>query len=184
MTENKKKIIAVRIDDKTLDYLNDFCKNHNLSKSQLIRRAIEKFIIFYQKGKDLHEYSKRLIFTKQGFKFMLNCMNESQLRKLAELEYNNYIDYFKKYSEVHMPALSAYTNYILSDRGFNFFDNLTTSFQEDYFFFAGIHELGKNFSIYIKFLISLMLKKQSYKLTESKLTENKIILKFQKRDNQ
>lgn len=191
MPRNKKeKVIAVRIEESLLEELEAYCKEYKINKSRLTRKALEKYMLIYKN--ESNTFNPLLIWNKVEFKYILSCLNDPEIEKLAEIAYESSINEFNRIIRVlakgKTPVLhpkfvmGILENYVFSSEGFNWFDSIRSMWRDSGFIIAGTHKLGLNFSKYIKYRLIISLAPLSYKLTKETLQENKIVLDFNEKN--
>jgi hypothetical protein len=193
MVEKKEIIISTRVNNGTNQQMNNYVKKYKISKSSLIRRAINYYIRFAQKDKETTK--PWIIMSKVEFKCMLRCLNRSEIKKLAKRSY--FLSVFNRKNDLGIfikdldfdsnlfnvkprPFVSALINMVFKYEGQNWFEDIRYSFYGKELMIAGIHNLGINFSLFIKFFLKNHLLEVSYKLIKEKFNPNKVIFTFEK----
>ncbi|MHA1147976.1 MAG: hypothetical protein ACTSR8_06990 [Promethearchaeota archaeon] len=199
MAEKKKeKVIAVRIDDKFLGRLDKYCQKFKINKSLLTRIALEKYMRFYQKEEQDPE--PLLIWGKLEMIEILKSLKEETIKSIAEIAFETSRETYKnmleasvnkkkkKLEKVLTPEeektikckvmMGILKNLVFSAEGFNWFTNIHESWDGVNLKIAGTHNLGLNFSRYIKYRTIKHMEPYDYLLYGENLQENKVILDF------
>ncbi len=201
MVEEKKvNLLAVRVEDNLLTRIDQYCKKNRLSKSLLIRLAIEKYLSLFDREEDDPELL--LIWGKKEMVELLKHLDGESIAKIAEISFQTSKEKYKemlKSSRYREDLTKDKTptskeekileckkmwgflkNLVLSNRGgFNWFNKIHESWNGPNLKIAGTHDLGLNFSLYIKYRTINHMKPYDYVLISENLQENKLILDFQ-----
>ena len=183
----KEKIIAVRISDILWNDIEEYCQKSKLSKSKITRDALTKFLKFYQNPIPL------ILWGKNEFSFTINCLNESELEKLAEISFQNGLG-IRDYSIRTLLHIEDPTNFTLNPRividmlvnhtytskGQNWFNHIKAIWKKNWLMIFGTHEIGLNFSIYIKYVFLKWMESYSFKIIKEDLEKNQMVLEFEK----
>ena len=198
--EKKENLIAVRVDDKLLTRIDHYCTKNRMSKSLLIRFAIEIYLSLFEREEDDPEHL--MIWGKKEMVELLKHLDEESIAKIAELSFNTSKEKYKemlqssKYREKQKKDKKPTSkeektlqckkmwgflkNLVLSNRGgFNWFNKIHESWNGPNLKIAGTHDLGLNFSLYIKYRTIFHMKPYDYVLINENLQENKLIMDFQ-----
>ncbi len=198
--KKKENLIAVRVDNNLLTRIDHFSKKNKLSKSLLVRLALEKYLSLFDREEDDPE--PLLLWGKKEMVELLKYLDEESIAKVAEIAFKTSKEKYKemlqssiykeKRKKENIPPSKEekvlqckimwgiLKNLTLSEKGgFNWFNNIHESWNGPNLKIAGTHDLGLNFSLYIKYRTINHMKPYDYVLISEKLQENKIILDFQ-----
>ena len=192
MTEKKGHVLSTRVDDRTLEYIDNYSQNYDISYSYLIRKALNYYVKYANKEDHNSSYTKpSLIISKEYFKYMMDHLNEDDMKNLANITHNNLLYSIKKYfAVVNKEEVEPFdinvrlyigivnTN-MFQIEGNNWFNNFRHVFNRNMLSLGGDHSINLNFSIFIKYLFIKVLNSYSYELVEEKIEENKIFLRFE-----
>jgi len=200
--EKKVNLLAVRVQNDLLTRIDHYCIKNRMSKSLLIRVAIEKYLSIFEREEDDPE--PLLIWGKKEIIELLRHLDEESIRNIAEISFNASKEKYKemlqssRYREKQTKDKKPTSkeektlqckkmwgflkNLTLSNRGgFNWFNKIHENWDGSNLKIAGTHDLGLNFSLYIKYRIINHMKPYDYVLISENLQENKIILDFQQK---
>lgn len=187
--KNKEKIIGVRFDSETINHIEEFSEKYNISKSQLTRNAIHNYLNLFEEVSSLK--NPKMIISQNIFKLALENLSEQQLDELAELSYRNALIFgefwkdkftFDPEQEQQLDFKKDWLSFLLkhlitqvfSAHGMNWFTDITYEWKDQTCFVSGTHNLGKNFSVFIKCLIKKYIKPGGYKLKRVEMTNSSI----------
>jgi len=192
MTEKKGHVLSTRVDDRTLEYIEKYSKNYNISYSYLIRKALNYYIKYANKEDRNSSYAPpSLIISKEYFKYIMDHLTEDNMKDLASITYKNLQYSIKKYFAVVNKDdvdpvninvrlyIGILNTNMFQIEGNNWFNNFRHVFNRNILSLGGDHSINLNFSIFVKHLLVKVLKSYSYELIEEKIEENKIFLKFE-----
>ena len=193
--ERKEKIIGVRFDSSTINEIEALLNKHKLSKSKFTRTAIHNYLTLFEE-QDMKKNPK-MILSQNLFAYTLECLNDTQLDHFAQLSFDNGVIYGtflteklyfeekelenKKFRKDWIIFLLKHLDQqVFSETGMNWFTETRFQWLEtEGVFFSGKHNLGTNFSIFIKYLLSKYLAKPFYHLTKEKIEPGKLSLIFE-----
>ncbi|MHA1777485.1 MAG: hypothetical protein DRO88_05685 [Promethearchaeia archaeon] len=187
--KNKEKIIGVRFDSETINHIEEFSEKYNISKSQLTRNAIHNYLNLFEEVSSLK--NPKMIISQNIFKLALENLNETQLDELAELSYRNALIFgefwkdkfiFDPEQEKQLDFKKDWLSFLLkhlitqvfSAHGMNWFSDIHYEWKDMTCYVSGAHNLGKNFSVFIKFLIEKYIKPGSYRFKQVELSNSSI----------
>ncbi|QEE15015.1 hypothetical protein DSAG12_00838 [Promethearchaeum syntrophicum] len=160
--KNKEKVLGIRLEENDYQQFSTFCEKNSIKMSQIGRKAILTYV--YLNFNPL--VNPKLIFAKNQFKYIIQCLNEEQIANLAEISIANGIGDMKKLETYHPKIIlenqskteinyqmETLTKYVFSDEGENWFEQINYTFQDDDLIINGTHSLGTNFSTYIRELL-------------------------------
>ena len=176
--EKKENVIGTRVSDKLMNDILEYSEKKDIRVSKLIREALSYYMLFKL------EHEKQdvpiIVISKKEYSTILELLDDKGLEKLADV----CVQLAKKgfnYSSSNIKSfLRSLDTYVFSEKNQNWFKSFQTNFQRDRLLIAGLHELNKNFSHFMKYYIEKIASLYSYKLTKHTLLHNKIILEFQK----
>ncbi|MCP4764344.1 MAG: hypothetical protein GY870_21400 [archaeon] len=186
--KNMDKKLGFRMDDETWTEFTKYCEDNNVSKSEISREAIIKYMSIFNS----QNQNPKLIFSYNLFKFMADKISDEDMEKLAILSYENAQNDLKRYSKIlkvdfeKMNAtlwMGALNNLVFAPEGQNWFANIESSVKKTKIIFAGTHNLGKQFSVFIKYLIIQHFKKYDFEFDKAVLKENKVVIHLKKGNN-
>ncbi|MCF2138738.1 MAG: hypothetical protein K9W44_01620 [Candidatus Lokiarchaeota archaeon] len=191
--KNKERIIGVRFDSETINQIEEFSQKYNISKSQLTRNAIHNYLNLFEEQSSVR--NPKMIISQNIFKLAIENLNETELDELAELSYRNALifgefwkDKFKldpeQENQINFKKdwlsflLNHLSSQVFSAHGMNWFTEIHFEWKELTCYFSGTHNLGRNFSIFIKFLLKKYIDPRSYKMKNIEVTNNSIDLQI------
>lgn len=190
MINKKENVVGTRVTDKQLAILMEYAKRRNITLSELTRDAL-----FYY-GNFVFEHEKNLpiiIHAKNEYVAIMDHVSEEGLQKLAEVCYQNsmgWIDYFIQQEniqieELHIPIrlfLKGLKKGVFSNDGQNWFEKFDYRIEKKRVMLYGLHNLTKNFSIFMKLYFLKIMDYYEHDLIKEDLRKNIINLHFQKRE--
>ena len=177
-TQEKNKILGIRLNEASLDEFNKFCQERNVSKSEVARTAITQYIILNYN----EDINPKLIFSKSQFRYIMECLNSREIDQLVEISVQN-----GKYDMKSIESIIQKTTYktlgktevafqiktlhrfIFSDEGQAWFEEFTHNWDKTKLIIEGKHRLGHNFSEYIQKLITKYVQFHNYDLDYTEL---------------
>lgn len=191
MTEKKnRKHITLRLDEKLLERIEKFSKKNKQYRSITIRIAIEDYLYLHNDESP----NPLLVWGKKEMIEIFKLLSEETIKKLAEIGYQHSKESYepmkikkklntKEEKTVHCKKmLGILKNVIYRAKGYNWFNDIHEKWDgpnDSNLKLAGIHDLGYNFSLYIKYRTINHMKPYDYVLVGENLLENKVILDFQ-----
>jgi len=191
MGEKKENFLNTRIDDLLLSKIEKYAATYNLKKSKIIRNALDSYIRFTQKD----EMSKTpyMVVTKREFAFLLDRINEEDLKKFAKMSYDsamiikkNLVEDYLQLEEIKQVELtsrffmSSLEHFLFSYKGQNWMSSVKQYFHKNKYYFSCKHVLNLAFSNYVKLLLDLFMKEYDFIPFEIQLDEKEIYLVYQK----
>ncbi len=185
-SQEKKKILGIRLNEASLEEFSKFCQDRHVSKSELARTAITQYIVLNYNANT----NPKLIFSKSQFKYLCQCLSPDQINQLAHISVENglrdtkTLDSFVSKPEFSTIAITeidfqikTLQRFIFSPEGQSWFETFNYEWDQDALVIHGTHLLGENFSQYIQQLLCRYFAFQKYELvfaeTSSKFTEGK-----------
>jgi hypothetical protein len=191
--KNKERILGVRFDAETRKQIEEFSEKYQVSKSDFTRTAIHNYLSLFEEQDSVK--NPKMILSQNLFKFALENMEESELEGLAEQSYRNGLIFgnfwkqklkFNQTTENHEHFKRDWLTFLLthlnkqvfSNEGMNWFESTKLTRSKTTVNFSGSHNLGKNFSIFITFLLKKYIASRNYKMKSIELTNNDVSLKI------
>lgn len=189
MINNNKKynIIRVRMTPLELEFLDVFCEMKKQSRTKIVRSALKSHL--YRNIDNRMRPNKKLIFSQNMLKPLLDNADEALIEKIAEISFQNgvsdrkYIenltDSFTKGSSTpeHTLDLEGRVKSLIEDvfntDAQNWFESVRYGWNKKTIVFGGKHNLGRNFSLFIKYLLKKYMKVYNYELVSKEFRENK-----------
>jgi len=177
----KGRYIQFRLDEDTYQLINLFSTRFHISKSKLARRSIIKHILTF----DNPEHpNPKLLISQNELKFLLDNASPDLMRQVAYTSYQNGIadtKYLAKGFGEYIPPelkfttfkerLIALNRYIFSKDMQNWFEEIEWFEKGSTVILQGIHNLGPNFSLFIKYLMEFYTEDTNYELMKETFTE-------------
>lgn len=187
MTKEKYNALRVRMDPLELEFLDAFCEISKQSRSKIARSALKSYL--YRNIDNKKRPNKKVIFSQNMLKPLLDNANEELIKKIAEISFQNGIS-DHRYLDNILDSLkegSIPTEYTLDLEGRikslienvfnpdaqNWFDSIRYGWNKRILVIGGKHNLGRNFSLFIKFLMIKYMKIYNYKLKSEEFREYK-----------
>lgn len=181
--KKKERVLGIRLEEQDYQRFSDFCEHHNMKMSQVARKALLTYAyIIYNP-----QVNPKLIFAKNQFKHIIQCLTKDEIRTLVEISIGNGTTDMKKLENYHPKTIfenqektevnyqiETLVKYVFSEDGENWFDQIDYEFQEKSLVLTGTHELGNNFSLYIRDLLCAYTKIHGYILVEEVYTTKKV----------
>ena len=187
----EKKKIGTQVDERFLSYLKDYCAEYDLSMSKLIHKALTYYIRFIKK--DDTTLNPLITIAKNEFVLVIDNLNEEKLKELAELAFLNAMKERKEYINKYLTEkerkefqvkprifLKILMLHVFGYEGQNWFKEFRSSFHDNRFTIAGIHNFNLKFSIFFKYFMKKHMLVYGYSLVNEKLSKEKIFLDFNK----
>ena len=189
ITNNNKKhnALRVRMAPLELEFLDAFCEMKKQSRAKIVRSALKSYI--YRNIDNRMRPNKKLIISQNMFKPLLDNTDESFIEKIAEISFQNgvsdrkylenLLDSFNKGSSTpeHTLDLEGRVKSLIEDvfnpDAQNWFESVRYGWNKNTIVIGGKHKLGRNFSLFIKYLMIKYLGIYDYELTSEEFRENK-----------
>lgn len=181
----KEKIVGVRVEEMLWDAIIKYSKEKEISKSKITRDALKKYLSIYRNPLPM------ILWSNNEFQFALSCLNETQIEELAKISFKNGTEwkgYFTKeflglenMNEFKFNVKNVITllSLTFSSQGQNWFQKFKSIWRKDSFIIYGAHELGWNFSFYIKSILHNYMEIFQYQIVKEELRENLLIIEYQ-----
>jgi len=188
MNEKKENVICTRIDDTLFGYIQDYSKKYNLSISKLIRDSLMYYLQYARKDDD--SIAPMIFFAKGEFNFLINQLNEENIKELAESSYKTALKGIKNYIKrrlnqdidpliIRPRSLTEILNRAIFNYGAqNWLNEIHSNIHGNKLSFAATHNFNLNFSIYLKYFISKFFEPYGYNLDKELIQKTKIHLIF------
>lgn len=192
LSDNSKRLtkevsVSIRMyghDAETIDSVADRVK---INRSELIRRAASNFIKL--NAVDNPEFpNPKLILSHNLLKILCDAVDENTIKKLAKLSFENGkhdYDYIKKITQKQSPEeiramfpedpIKSVIRDVFSPDGLNWFEKIQYTHRGNRIIISGSHDMGKNFSIFIKYLLDFQLAEIDYHLIKSDMGETELM---------
>lgn len=192
----KENVVGFRVNDVNYHRLEKIANKKHAKKSEIVRKALINYLYMNMSKIPI------IMWGRNEMAFTLSCMDDSQIKQLAELSYKNGIEstshLIKAFGEKveieddfdlnKVPInffLNIFLDFTLSTELLNFFDSIEWSWIEKpriRLQIIGNHSINENFSIYIKYLMENYLNGYDYALTKEVLLKDMMIIEFTKND--
>ena len=188
MTNNNKKYNAlrVRMTPLELDFLNAFCEMKKKSRAKIVRSALKSYI--YRNIDNRMRQNKKLIFSQNMFKPLFDNADGALIEKIAEISFQNgvsdrkYLENLtdslaKENSLGHTLGLEGRVKSLIEDvfkpDAQNWFESVRYGWNKKTMIIGGKHNLGRNFSLFIKLLMIKYMGIYDYELISEEFREKK-----------
>ena len=172
---------------------NEYKTFSNQELTDFTRTAIHNYLSLFEEQDSVR--NPKMILSQNLFKFALENMEESELEGLAEQSYRNGLIFgnfwkqklkFNQTTENHEQFKRDWLTFLLthlnkqvfSNEGMNWFESTKLTRSKTTVNFSGSHNLGKNFSIFITYLLKKYIASRNYKMKSIELTNNDVSLKI------
>jgi hypothetical protein len=185
---NKKNFITVRITDEEAAFLDIYCKEFKLSRSDLVRRAVTQMTFLFP-----HQSTNilpHMIINQGMFRQLLETQSDKEIKALATLSYqiglnDNIVDKeinIEQKSPSVQEALAYHihmlTEYVFPIGGQNWFDKVHHHWVNDHLYFHGFHRMGHKYALFIQYLLECYANRYKYTLNQAHLEEGFVELQF------
>jgi len=180
--ESKKShAMGVRLNDTQYEHLLDFTQEFHLKKSQVLKKAFDEWIALKKSFMD----ENIILISKALFREILAIISEDDLIRIGQMMANNFISrlhfkFINKEGGIKILDFLERALVNLGPEGHAWFDDISFKFLDDReVVIFGSHSINKNFSKYMKTVLSPIMKELfKYKLIESHISNNTVELKF------
>ena len=189
------KELRVRLSEFDLSIIDAFCKTQNQSRTKTVKKAIKSYI--YLNIENRERPNKKVLFSQNMLKPLLDNANEKLIEKIAEISFNNGIsdtnflqktlltikDIKKEVSA--KPLLKSILELNLEERikgliegvfspgAQNWFESIKSGWNGNILILGGKHNLGHNFSLFFKHLMIKYMEVYEYKFQNENYRETK-----------
>lgn len=181
------KKIGIRIDDSTLAKMNMVLETEQISKSTMVRDAINIWLNINM-NKKYNPDSDFCVISLNILRTALQDVDEPTLIQMSQIAYDNHkltlkkaINEYRKLENLsekngaeitrHQKVIGRVKNlveYVYNQSGYKWFDEISYSTDKNQIQISGTHRLGNNFSRFIKFHLLNHMKEFQYQLEESR----------------
>ena len=174
----KEIMISVRIDGQTAEVINASAEHYDLSRSELLRKAASAYVSLTVENPEFP--NPKLFFSHNMLKILFTAVDEKTIKEIAKQSFlNGTRDYkfFKKLTTGLDPTESPdfpkeeYTTSMIenvfSKNGQNWFEKVNYSHNGSRISFSGKHDMGENFSLFIKELLSLYMEEINFEIKKA-----------------
>lgn len=177
------KLLGIRLPDNIMNKLEMIAQQRNETSNQLGKKAVIEWIEVLFASRNLN----MIIFSKNSLVKMISYLTEQQLDEIAiEVGYNinEYFQFLMKTHQTHISDEMFYeiVTRFLGPAGCMWFEHLEFDLgnNKQKAFFNGTHKSGKNWSIFAKKVIEVVLKKNyNYKIFPESIQLGENVLYFQ-----
>lgn len=165
-SDKKGTMISVRINGQNAHIINNSADHYGMSRSELIRQAVSSYVNLTIENPEFP--NPKLFFSHNMLKILFDAVDEQTIKKIAAQSFlNGKRDYhfFKMLTigedPTERPGFSKedYTTSMIenvfSKNGQNWFEKVKYFHKGDKIVFSGMHDIGENFSNFIRELMSL-----------------------------
>jgi hypothetical protein len=194
--EPKDNVIGTRVSTKFFEVLLEYAKVNDIKLSKLTREALIFYDIYVIQRKS---HNPIMIVPKNEYATILEHLNDEGIKRLVEVGFYNTCQEIEKIQKeirevqgidlnlrkMRLPPrmLMGRLKKTFSDQGQNWFKSFEYRLiSKGNLMFAGLHDINKNFSLFMKYYLKKCLDRfTNYELIDEKavLTDNRIVLHFQ-----
>ncbi len=180
------KKIGIRIDEATLEKLDSILEKEHISRSTMIRDAINIWLNI-RINKNFNPDSDFLLISLNIFRTALENLDEQTLDKMSKVAYANNRNTiantpkeYQKYHEINGEVLTDANrhrkmeerikdliDYVYNQSSYKWFDEINYKIQQTKVIISGTHRLGDNFSRFIKFHLLNHMSELQFQLEET-----------------
>ncbi|MFX1410929.1 MAG: hypothetical protein ACFFA6_11280 [Promethearchaeota archaeon] len=183
--EDKYNALRVRMSPLELEFLDAFCEINKQSRSKIVKNALKSYL--YRNIDNKKRPNKKVIFSQNMLKPLLDNADKKLIKQIAEISFQNGVS-DHRYLDNMLDTLkkgSIPTDYTLDLEGRikslienvfapdaqNWFDSIRYGWNKKIMVIGGKHNLGRNFSRFIKYLMIKYMKIYSYELISKEFRE-------------
>jgi hypothetical protein len=193
--EPKDNMIGTRVNKKLFKVLQEYARENDVNLSKLTRKALMFYNIFFIQPKKI---MPMIFIQKNEYAIILEHLNEEGRKNLVDVCFNNTYQEIEKIIKEYIKdqgidlrktrlsprrLMAGLKETFSSDQGQNWFKSFEyRMISKGKLMFAGLHDINKNFSLFMKdYLRKCLDRLTNYQLIDEKsvLTDNKIVLYFQ-----
>ncbi len=186
---NKYKELRVRLRENDLDTIDQFCKIMNQSRAKLVKKAVRTYTYLNVENKE--RPNKKMIISQNILKPLWDSADEVLIEQMAEISFQNGMADTRYFSEIlgklrnpdkkidMEKRVKSLVEGVFSADAQNWFEDVNFGWNGDILIMGGKHNLGPNFSLFIKHLLikymalyDYKLQKEEFRETQSKKNEN------------
>ncbi|MHA1721388.1 MAG: hypothetical protein ACTSWX_02055 [Promethearchaeota archaeon] len=181
--QSLEKKIGIRIDEATLAKMEMILKKNQISKSNMVREAINIWLNINM-NKKYNPDADLCIMSLNILKAALENVNDDCLIRMSKIAYNNHkitiksvINDYQIIAERNEENINEENRdqfiedriknlieYVYDQSGYKWFDEITYTREGNNFIISGTHRLGDNFSRFIKYHLSNHLDEFRYQI--------------------
>lgn len=185
--KDKYNALRVRMTPLELKFLDAFCEMNRQSRSKIVKSALKSFL--YRNIDNKERPNKKLIFSQNMLKLLLDNADKALIEQIAEISFqngvsdhryiDNFIDFLQKVNTTPEHTLDLESRIkslienVFSPDAQNWFDSIRYGWNKKTMIIGGKHNLGRNFSRFIKYLLKKYMKVYNYELVSKEYRENK-----------
>lgn len=186
---NKYKELRVRLRENDLDTIDKFCKIVNQSRAKLVKKAVRTYTYLNVENKE--RPNKKMIISQNILKPLWDSTNETLIEQIAEISFQNGMADNRYFSNIlgklrnpdkkidMEKRVKGLVEGVFSADAQNWFEEVNFGWNGNILIIGGKHNLGPNFSLFIKHLLvkymtlyDYKLQKEEFRETQSKKSEN------------
>lgn len=185
--KDKYNALRVRMTPLELKFIDAFCEMNRQSRSKIVKSALKSFL--YRNIANKERPNKKLIFSQNMLKPLLDNADKALIEQIAEISFqngvsdhryiDNFIDSLQKVNTTPEHTLDLESRIkslienVFSPDAQNWFDSIRYGWNKKTLVIGGKHNLGRNFSHFIKYLLKKYMKVYNYELVSKEFRENK-----------
>ena len=174
--------MGIRLDESTFGKIESLSKSMNLNKSNLMKTAFNEWSLI----RESIQLDNLILINKLLFSMIIKEITEEKLKEIASIMSDHVLSLIKirqiKLQERnHLKSFLDDFTRIASKERFGWFNSIGYMISDEKVSIYGFHSLNSKYSIYIKELLSSLLKREYDLLlveASSQVTENTIVLEF------
>jgi len=184
----KTKSVTFRVTEEEYRILNLLTEQSKESVSNLIRNAVTQYYNLFLDipGKP----SGQVVFHSDMLRHVISCCNDEEIKQLARISFDTGMkedlvdrEIKQDYRDPNKPdnfehQLHMLTQYVFSTTGQRWMTKAEYLRNKDQFTFGGRHILGKNFSLFIRYLLEDFATYYHYQIQKAEVDEERIVLIF------
>lgn len=184
----KTKSVTFRVTEEEYQILNFLTEKSKDSVSNLIRNAVTQYYNLFLDipGKPCGQ----VVFHSDMLRHIIACCNDEEIKELALISFNtgmkeDIVDRELKqdYRDPNNPEnfghqLHMLTQYVFSSTGQRWMTKAEYLQNQNQFTFGGRHVLGKNFSLFIRYLLENYATYYHFQIQKAELDSDRIVLIF------
>ena len=172
--KKKSHKLVVRFDSDTAAFIDEYSNIVKMNKTQLIRNAVTSAIFLNAGNPDY--FNPKSIMSQSMLHFLFDRCSEKDLKQLAKMSYDlsiNEIEMNKNSKDLNSFSKAiddpeelarGLVKYIFSPLGHGWFDESNFKVRGKYITIYGKHNIGPNFQIFVKELLTLYFNMVQYKI--------------------
>ena len=178
--------ISIRMMGQDADTLDEVCERTNLNRSELIRKAASNFIKLHAIDNPVYPNPK-LFLSHNLLRILMDEADKPTLKKMAAQSFENgkhdytYIKRLtnntaniKNGAPLPEDAVRSLIYNVFSEDGQNWFKKVHYEYKDSKIIVTGRHDMGKNFSAFVKYLLAHYMNEIDYKEVKSEMGDMEI----------